>query len=147
MPNLWLFYMQRPALICPVPDFLGGNLRCSDAVISRQITTSGRTGLEHADTDDPLFSQISFWQDNRGWLWWGGVLFFLLLVLVWGQASVACTHLCSVKMVVSGAGLYPNRLRKSPWACWIQFLCSWVQLSWYYLVLVSISILFLRISE
>lgn len=45
---------------------LPGNLGSSDAVIIRQIMTSGRTGLEHTDTDDPLFSQISFWRDDRG---------------------------------------------------------------------------------
>lgn len=43
--NLWLFYLQRPAWLS-VLDSLGGNLGCSDAVIIRQIRTSGRTGVE-----------------------------------------------------------------------------------------------------
>ena len=43
--NLWLFYLQRPVSVS-VLNSLGGNLGCSDAVIIRQILTSGRTGVE-----------------------------------------------------------------------------------------------------
>ena len=52
--SVWRFDLQRPALES-LGDSLGGNLGCSDAVIIRQITTSGRTGWAHTDTDDPLF--------------------------------------------------------------------------------------------
>ena len=118
--NLWLFYLQRPAWVS-VLDSLGGNLGCSDAVIIRQIPTSGRTGMEPEIQMTLCF--LRWASDEMTEAGFRGEGSFILPFTGAGlMASFSGLNPPLVmKVMVSVGGLHPRRFRKSLWTSRIHF--------------------------